>query len=99
MAELIVGESSLSVLRQRAGTREGKVALDEFIDLIAEWSFDIMTLEMREAVSSPEGMAEFIKLWPEVVDAYFKHLSNPRGPGKTPRKRKVQNQTEGKTEK
>jgi hypothetical protein len=81
LADLIIDEASQASLRQRAATPEGKAALNEFIKLIAQWSVDIMTLEIREAVSTPEGMAEFMKLWPEIVDAYFQHLCNPRDQG------------------
>ena len=57
---------------------EGQKCLDQFVTLIAEWSAQSMPPELLQALIAEKNHATLKELWPDIVNAYFKALSNPR---------------------
>lgn len=86
MADLILSDDFKQALQARAQTSEGKAALNSLVDLIVEWSVGRMTPEQRELFATPEGSAELAKMWPDIVNGYFRSLCPPPPPRK-PRKK------------
>ncbi len=80
--QLVISEESKAALRARLDSAEGQRCLDEFATLIAEWAAEMMPTELLQALGTRENLDTLKELWPDIVDAYFKALSNP-----TPRKR------------
>jgi hypothetical protein len=62
-------------------SEEGKRALNEFAGIIADWAFEQMPRELLEGLSTSDGKKILEEIWPDIVNAYFKALSNP-GPRK-----------------
>ena len=77
MTDLRLSDDFQQVFDQRAKSPEGEKALDDFARLIIEWALNLMTPELLEVFSTREGMVELKKMWPEIVDGYFRHLSGP----------------------
>jgi hypothetical protein len=75
--QLRISEESQAALQARLDSEEGKLCLDEFAKLIAEWAVEHMPTELLEGLSTPEGQDVLKELWPDMVNAYFKALSNP----------------------
>jgi hypothetical protein len=49
---------------------------------------DVMPADVREVLLTPEGIPELMKLWPEIVDGYFRAISSPAPSQKRPRPKK-----------
>jgi hypothetical protein len=58
-------------------SEEGKRALNEWAGIIADWAFEQMPQELLEGLSTREGKKILEEIWPDIVNAYFKALSNP----------------------
>jgi hypothetical protein len=76
-ARLLISEESKAALRARLESEEGQRCLDEFAKLIAEWAANVMPTELLQALGTRENLDALKELWPDIVDAYFKALSNP----------------------
>jgi hypothetical protein len=79
--QLIVSEESKAWLDARLKSEEGQRGLDQFATLIIEWAIAQMPTDLLEALVKEKGHATLKEIWPDIVDAYFKALSNP-GPRK-----------------
>ena len=55
---------------------EGQKCLDQFVTLIAEWSAQSMPPELLQALIAEKNHATLKELWPDIVNAYFKALSD-----------------------
>jgi len=77
VTEFRLSPASAIALDERLKSSDGQKSIRDFARLIAEWTIDQMTPETREIFGSPEGIEEFTKLWPEIVDAFFRSLSGP----------------------
>jgi hypothetical protein len=75
--QLLISEESKAALRARLDSEEGQRCLDEFARLIAEWAAKAMPTELLQALDAAEGQKILQELWPDIVNAYFKALSNP----------------------
>lgn len=75
--QLKVSEESLAALKARLNSAEGQQWLNEFATLIAEWAAKSMPTELLQALSTDGDLNTLKELWPDIVDAYFKALSNP----------------------
>jgi hypothetical protein len=64
-----------------AESEEGQRALNEWAAIIADWAFEQMPRDLLEGLASREGKKVLEEIWPDIVNAYFKALSNP-GPQK-----------------
>lgn len=58
-------------------SEEGKRALNEFAGIIADWAFEQMPRDLLEGLGTSEGKKILEEIWPDIVNAYFKALSNP----------------------
>ena len=75
--QLKVSEESLAALKARLNSAEGQQWLNEFASMIAEWAAKSMPMELMKALGERENLDTLKELWPDIVDAYFKALSNP----------------------
>jgi hypothetical protein len=75
--QLLISEESKAALRARLDSEEGQRCLDDFARLIADWAVEAMPTELVQALGTDEGSSLLKDLWPKIVDAYFKALSNP----------------------
>jgi hypothetical protein len=75
--QLLISEESKAALRARLDSEEGQRGLDEFAKLIAEWAAKSMPTELLQAMGTTEGVKLLQELWPDIVNAFFKALSNP----------------------
>jgi hypothetical protein len=76
--QLIVSEESKAALQPWLDSDEGQRRLEEFAKLIAEWAVNVMPTELLRALGTREDLETLRELWPDIVDAYFKALSNPQ---------------------
>jgi hypothetical protein len=79
--QLILSDEFKLHMETRMKSEEGKRALNEFAGIIADWAFEQMPRELLEGLSTSEGKKILEEIWPDIVNAYFKALSNP-GPRK-----------------
>ena len=79
--QLILSDEFKQHMEARMKSEEGKRALNEFAGIIADWAFEQMPRELLEGLSTSEGKKILEEIWPDIVNAYFKALSNP-GPRK-----------------
>ena len=87
MAELLLSDHFKRAHDARIKSPEGKKALDDFVGVIMDWAIDAMPPDMREALLTPEGIPELMKLWPVIVDSYFRAICGPRPtPKRKPKK-------------
>jgi hypothetical protein len=77
VTKLRLSPESAVALDERLKSRDGQKSIHDFARLIAAWAIDQMTPETREVFGTPEGIEEFSKMWPEIVDAFFRSLSGP----------------------
>ena len=75
--QLKVSEESLAALKARLNSEEGQQWLNEFAKMITEWAARSMPTELLHALGERENLDTLKELWPDIVDAYFKALSNP----------------------
>ena len=75
--QLIISEQSKAASRARLDSEEGQRCLDEFASVIAECAAKSMPMELLQAMGTPEGKKALEELWPDIVNAYFRALSNP----------------------
>jgi hypothetical protein len=75
--QLKISEESLASLKARLNSAEGQQWLNEFASMIAEWASRSMPTELLQALGEHESLETLKELWPDIVDAYFKALSNP----------------------
>ena len=80
--QLILSDELKQHMEARMKSEEGKRALNEWAGIIADWAFEQMPQELLEGLASREGRKILEEIWPDIVNAYFKALSNP-----APRKR------------
>jgi hypothetical protein len=50
-----------------------------------EWALDVMSPDIREVLLTPNGIPELMKLWPEIVNGYFRAVSGPAPRPKRPK--------------
>lgn len=77
MAALRLAPGFHEALQSRLATPEGKEAISGLIGLIAEAAVKAMPPELLSSFNTPEGKKALKSMWPEIVDAYFRGLSNP----------------------
>lgn len=70
----------MAALKARLNSQEGQQWLNEFASMVAEWAARAMPTELLQVLGTGEDLESLKELWPDIVDAYFKALSNP-GPG------------------
>jgi hypothetical protein len=75
--QLIISEESKAALRARLESEEGQRCLDQFAKLIIDWAVEQMPTDLLQALVQEKGHATLKELWPDIVNAYFKALSNP----------------------
>jgi len=75
--QLIISEESKAALEARLKSEDGQRCLDQFVTLIAEWATSAMPTDLLQALVEEKGHATLKELWPDIVNAYFKALSNP----------------------
>ena len=75
--QLKVSEKSIAALKARLKSAEGQQWLIEFASMIAEWAARSMPTELLKALGERDNLDTLKELWPDMVDAYFKALSNP----------------------
>jgi hypothetical protein len=76
--QLILSDEFKQHMEARMKSEEGKRALNEFAAIIADWAFEQMPRELLEGFGTSEGKKILEEIWPDIVNAYFKALSNPR---------------------
>jgi len=76
--QLILSDEFKQHMEARMKSEEGKRALNEFAGIIADWAFEQMPRGLLEGLASCEGKKILEEIWPDIVNAYFKALSNPR---------------------
>jgi hypothetical protein len=76
--QLILSDDFKQRMDARMKSEEGKRALNEWAGIIADWAFEQMPGELLEGLASREGKKILEEIWPDIVNAYFKALSNPR---------------------
>jgi hypothetical protein len=87
MADLIPSDDFKRARDARIKSPEGKRALDDFAGVIMDWAIDAMPPDMRKVLRTPEGIDELMKLWPVIVDGYFRAICGPRTtPKRKPKK-------------
>ena len=77
MAELRLAPGFQEALQARLATPEGKEAMDGLVGLIAEAVAKAMPPELLSSLNTRKGKKALKAIWPEIVDAYFRGLSNP----------------------
>lgn len=77
MADLRLAPGFQEALKARMATPEGKEAMNSLVGLIADAAVKAMPPELLASVDTPEGQKALKEMWPEIVDAYFRGLSNP----------------------
>jgi hypothetical protein len=82
MADIVLSEEFKRQTRARLDSAEGQKALDDFASSIFKWAVDVMPPDIREVLLTPEGIPELMKLWPDIVNGYFRAISSP---GQKPR--------------
>jgi len=75
--QLILSDEFKQHMEARMKSEEGKRALNEWAGIIADWAFEQMPQELLEGLSTREGKKILEEIWPDIVNAYFKALSNP----------------------
>jgi hypothetical protein len=75
--QLILSEEFKQHMEERMKSEEGKRALNEWAVIIADWAFEQMPQELLEGLGTSEGKKILEEIWPDIVNAYFKALSNP----------------------
>ena len=75
--ELKISEESQAALRARLDSEEGQRYLDQFAKLIAEWAVERMPAELLQGLVQEKGHETLKGLWPDIVNAFFRSLSNP----------------------
>ena len=75
--QLILSDEFKQHMEARMKSEEGKHALNELAGIIADWAFEQMPRELFEGLASCEGKKILEEIWPDIVNAYFKALSNP----------------------
>ena len=78
---MLISEESQAWLQARLQSDEGKRCLDQFATLVIDWAIAQMPTDLLEALVKEKGHATLKEIWPDIVDAHFKALSNP-GPRK-----------------
>ncbi len=76
--QLVISEESKAALEARLKSEEGQRCLDQFATLIIDWAVAQMPTDLLEALVKEKGHATLKEIWPDIVNAYFKVLSNPR---------------------
>jgi hypothetical protein len=67
----------MAALQARLNSAEGQQWLNEFAKMIAEWAATAMPTELLQALGTRQNPDLLKEFWPDIVDAYFKALSNP----------------------
>jgi hypothetical protein len=75
--QLLLSDEFKQHMEARMKSEEGERALNEFAGIIADWAFEQMPRELLEGLASCEGKKILEEIWPDIVNAYFKALSNP----------------------
>jgi hypothetical protein len=75
--QLILSEEFKQHMEERMKSEEGKRALNEWAGIIADWAFEQMPQDLLQGLASREGKKILEEIWPDIVNAYFKALSNP----------------------
>lgn len=78
MADLRLAPVFHEALKARMATPEGKEAMNRLVGLIAEAAVKAIPPELLSSFSTREGKKALKAMWPEIVDAYFRSLSNPK---------------------
>jgi hypothetical protein len=76
--QLVISEESKAALEARLKSEDGRRCIDQFVTLIVEWAVAQMPTDLLEALVKEKGHATLKEIWPDIVNAYFKALSNPR---------------------
>jgi hypothetical protein len=74
--QLIISEESKAALEARLESEDGRRCLDQFVTLIVEWAVAQMPTDLLEGLVKEKGHGTLKSLWPDIVNAYFKALSN-----------------------
>lgn len=77
MADLRLAPGFHEALKARMDTPEGKEAMSRLVGLIAEAAVKAMPTDLLASLDTREGKKALKAMWPEIVDAYFRGLSNP----------------------
>lgn len=77
MTDPPISPDSSEAFRSRLHSPEGQAALDRLARLIVERAVDAMPPELYAPFSTEEGRKVLEEMWPEIVQAYFRGLSNP----------------------
>ena len=75
--QLILSDEFKQHMEARMKSEEGKRALNEWAGIIADGVFEKMPRELLEGLSASEGKKILEETWSDIVNAYFKALSNP----------------------
>ena len=73
---LILSDEFKQHMEASMNSEEGKRALNDFAGIIADWAFEQMPQDLLEGLSTSEGKKILEEIWPDIVSAYFKALSN-----------------------
>jgi hypothetical protein len=76
--QLFISEESRVGLEARLASDDGQRCLDQFAELIIDWAIEQMPMDLMRALLEEKDHATLKSLWPDIVNAYFKALSNPR---------------------
>lgn len=78
MTDLRLAPGFHEALQARMVTPEGKEAMNRLVGLIAEAAVRAMPQELLASLDTPQGQKALEDMWPEIVDAYFRGLCNPK---------------------
>lgn len=78
MADLRLAPGFEDAIRERLQTPEGKEAMNRLAGLIAKAFVETSPPELLATLETREGREAFKNAWPEIVDAYFHALRNPK---------------------
>jgi hypothetical protein len=74
--EIRFAEESQAALKARLESEEGRRGLDAFAKLIIDLGVEQMPMDLMQALVEEKGQKTLKELWPDIVNAYFKALSN-----------------------
>jgi len=78
MADLRLAPGFHEALQARLATPEGKEAMNRLVGPIAEAAVEVMPPDLLASLDTSKGRKALKTMWPEIVDAYFRGLCNPK---------------------
>jgi hypothetical protein len=78
VAEFRLAPGFEDAIRARIRTPEGTEAMNRLVGLIVEAAVKTFPPDLLATLGTPEGRKAFEDAWPQIVDAYFHALRNPK---------------------